>query len=256
MWLTDARGNVMAELDVRDDWFKALLVGAPLFASSLAITYDVGFFFGANMGFFTFFSLSEHVVFALQAIPFVLAPALGIIGMIGVTWFGYHKTIKNVSEVMEKVQQMRPDERETLIAKLTRRIRFQRLIDPIVQGGFFTCSLWLFANHHYTSALLILVSQVVAKMVYPVERWESKHFRYALSLFCILAGLAVAFTVGYERSDAIISSKEPTERISVDEKQIAVRLIRGGERGLLFKSFETGKLGFLRWEKIKQIDSL
>jgi hypothetical protein len=35
----------MAELDVRDDWFKALAVGAPLFASSLAITYDVGFFF-------------------------------------------------------------------------------------------------------------------------------------------------------------------------------------------------------------------
>jgi hypothetical protein len=73
--------------------------------------------------------------------------------------------------------------------------------------------------------------------------------------FGILAGLAVAFTVGYERSLAIISSTEPTERISIEEKKIDVRLIRGGERGLLFKSFETGKLGFLRWEKIKQIDS-
>jgi hypothetical protein len=98
---------------------------------------------------------------------------------------------------------------------------------------------------------VLLVSQVVAKMVYPVERWESKHFRYALSLLCILAGLGVAFTIGYERSVAIISGTEPTERISIEEKQID----RGGERGLLFKSFETGKLGFLRWERIKRIDS-
>jgi hypothetical protein len=63
------------------------------------------------------------------------------------------------------------------------------------------------------------------------------------------------FTLGYDRSMAIISGVEPTERISIEEKQIDVRIIRGGERGLLFKSFETGKLGFLRWEKIKQIDS-
>jgi hypothetical protein len=110
----------MAKLDVRDDWFKTLVVGAPLFASSLAITYDVGFFFGADIGFFTFFSVSEHVVFALQAIPFLLVPALGIIGMIGVTWFGYHKTIKDRSEVMAKFQQMGPEERETFIAKLNR----------------------------------------------------------------------------------------------------------------------------------------
>jgi hypothetical protein len=246
----------MAELDVRDDWFKALAVGAPLFASSLAITYDVGFFFGADIGFFTFFSLSEHVVFALQAIPFVLVPALVIIGMIGVTWFGYRNIIKVGVEVTENVQQMSPGERETFIAKYTRRMRFYKLFDPYVQGEFFAFAFWLFAKHHYTSAFLLLVSQVVAKMVYPVERWESKTFRYALSLFCVLAGLTVAFTAGYERSEPIMSSTEPTERISIEERQIAVGLIRGGERGLLFKSFETGKLGFLRWETIKQIDSL
>jgi hypothetical protein len=52
--------------------FKELLVVVPVIGSSLAITHDVGFFYGLDIGYFTFFSIAEHVVFALQAIPFVL----------------------------------------------------------------------------------------------------------------------------------------------------------------------------------------
>jgi hypothetical protein len=110
----------------------------------------------------------------------VLAPALGIIGMIGVTWFGYHKTIKDRIEVLAKVKQMGPEERDTFIGKLNRRIRFYSLLDPIVQGAFFVLAFWLLAKHQYVNALLLLVSHVVAEMVYPVERWESTQFRYAL----------------------------------------------------------------------------
>ena len=245
----------MADLDSRDEWFKALAVIAPLFASSLAVSYDVGFFFGAGIGFFTFFSLTEHVVFALQAIPFALVPALTIISVIAVTWFGYDKILKDSKEAVDKAQQMSNDERETFLATLKRKVRRNNLIDSFVQGGLLALALLFFISHRYTGALLIILSQIVAKMVYPINRWESKTFRYALALFCISASLGTAFSVGYERAEAILLNTVAAERIFVEGKEIPATLIRGGERGVLFKSFETGKLSFMPWDTIIRIDA-
>lgn len=245
----------MGDLSDRDNWFKALAVVGPLFASTLAISYDVGFFYGADIGFFTFFSLTEHVVFALQAIPFALVPAFIIIVFIAITWFGYYDIVKTIKDTVVKVQQMGPEERETFIAKLRRRAWRYKSFDPFVHGGVLLVAIWNFTNHHYTVAFLILVSQVVAKMIYPIDRWESKTFRYLLALFCVSTGWATAFSVGYERSEATMLSGVANELIFSEGKEIPARLIRGGERGVLFKSLETGKLSFLRWETIKRIDS-
>ena len=47
------------------DWIVML----PLAGSILALTYDVGFFYGIGLPYFTLFSLSEHILFALQVLP-------------------------------------------------------------------------------------------------------------------------------------------------------------------------------------------
>src|ERR1700741_672755 len=57
---------------------KDLLFALPIYGAALAITYDVGYFYGLDMGYFTMFSLAEHLVFAMQAIPFSLAFSLVI----------------------------------------------------------------------------------------------------------------------------------------------------------------------------------
>ena len=44
----------------------------PLAGTALVVMYDVGFFWSIDVRFFTFFNLSEHAVFALQAIPLAL----------------------------------------------------------------------------------------------------------------------------------------------------------------------------------------
>jgi hypothetical protein len=82
---------------------------------------------------------------------------------------------------------------------------------------------------------------------------ESKDVRYALLIFWVLVTWGVAFLVGYERSESILLSTAPTEVISVEGKDIPAKLIRGGERGVLFMSVETKKLNFLQWEMIKKI---
>ena len=47
-----------------------LIAGLPLLASGFAFMYVVGYFLAFDLAWFAFFSLSEHVVFALRALPF------------------------------------------------------------------------------------------------------------------------------------------------------------------------------------------
>ena len=56
-------------------WKDSYLAYIPLLGAALALTFDVGYFFALNLSFFTLFSLSEHILFAIQAFPI----ALGII---------------------------------------------------------------------------------------------------------------------------------------------------------------------------------
>src|SRR6266478_1290226 len=72
----------MATFELRDDWIKVATLVGPLVASSLAIFYDVGFFFGIGTGYFSFFSLAEHLVFALQALPIALLLALAFVAYV------------------------------------------------------------------------------------------------------------------------------------------------------------------------------
>jgi hypothetical protein len=56
--------SAQAGFDLRADGVKVLTFVVPLFASSIAMIYDVGFFFGLDIGFFMFFTFSEHLVLA------------------------------------------------------------------------------------------------------------------------------------------------------------------------------------------------
>jgi hypothetical protein len=50
--------------------FKDFLTFVPLLATALAIFYDVGYFYGFDLNYFSFFTLNEHIVFALQVLPY------------------------------------------------------------------------------------------------------------------------------------------------------------------------------------------
>ena len=75
-----------------------LLVLTPLLGSALAITYNVGYFFGigGRLQFFTFFSLSEHIVFALAVFPQCLVLAI----LYGVIVFYMHKWLQGRPRIL------------------------------------------------------------------------------------------------------------------------------------------------------------
>ena len=54
---------------------KELLVAVPFLGSSIAVAYDVGFFYGIDIHLFTLFLNHQHITFALEALPFAMVVA-------------------------------------------------------------------------------------------------------------------------------------------------------------------------------------
>jgi hypothetical protein len=52
-----------------DDLTKA----TPLVAIGFALAFEVGYFYSIDIGWFSFFTLSEHIEFALRALPIAIA---------------------------------------------------------------------------------------------------------------------------------------------------------------------------------------
>ena len=61
---------------------KDLVVAIPLIGTAIAISYDVGYFYGIDILLFTLFSIAEHIVFALEAAPFAFGGAVGLVAFI------------------------------------------------------------------------------------------------------------------------------------------------------------------------------
>jgi hypothetical protein len=62
---------------------KELAIFIPLIGTVIAISYDVGYFYGIDIKFFTLFSVTEHIVFALEAAPIALAVAILVAAFVG-----------------------------------------------------------------------------------------------------------------------------------------------------------------------------
>jgi hypothetical protein len=49
----------------------------PLIIPAFALAFNIGYFSAIDIGWFTFFNLSEHVVFALRALPIAIGASIG-----------------------------------------------------------------------------------------------------------------------------------------------------------------------------------
>jgi hypothetical protein len=72
-WMVICRAR-LREATMNQDWqLKDLIAVVPLLASAFAFAYVVGYFLAFDIAWFPFFSLSEHVVFAIRALPVAIA---------------------------------------------------------------------------------------------------------------------------------------------------------------------------------------
>ena len=69
--------------------WKELIAAVPIVVSVLAVTYDIGFFLETDFSFFSLFSLTEHITFALEAVPMATAAAALVLSQFQTdTWIG------------------------------------------------------------------------------------------------------------------------------------------------------------------------
>jgi membrane protein YqaA with SNARE-associated domain len=230
---------------------KSLGIAGPVFASALAVTYDVGFFFGIDIDFFTFFSFSEHLVFALQAIPFA-APAAACI----ISWLvGFVESERISTAFLKKWKNADEAERIKMLPPLQKKVddymRWRLWVAPLtLLGSVFS----VLAGSYSAAFLSTLLAAFIAsgKSIHEIAAISTKT---VFKGFCGISILFVAFLVGYERSHTILASTTAAESILIDDKAVAARIIRSGERGLLFFAIDSKKVRFVRWEAVKQIES-
>jgi hypothetical protein len=259
-----------ASAGLSETTLKVLTFAGPLFASSLAITYDVGFFVGIGISFFSFFSLTEHFVFALQSLPFAIPPAALLLMGFSTGRYAYQAGHRDWALLAERSEQAQPSDEvpgESAHQKLSLLGRFMQRsglakhgarVVPFLLAGLFLSAYSLWHQHKYAEAFLTLVGLAVAVSLHNKFRWLYKdRLSWTIIAVAVAVGsLIVSYLTGIQRAEAVLMSKQPSETISVENGSLPARLIRGGDKGVLFFSLDSKKVRFLRWDAIKQIETL
>ena len=238
-----------------DNTVKILTMAGPLFASSLAITYDVGFFFGIGLGFFSFFSLSEHLVFALQSLPFAIPPVLILLLWFSSGWYSYRLrqrdgAVSNADDTVPKLSKL-----DSLALRFRKIVRTTPWLWPLLIGMLILSLFFHAWKGQYTQAFLLGCAVVYAAMAPDLHAaWKNRS--QVLMVTCAVAALILSFVIGLQRANAVLNSQSASEMIGVDKNLVSARLIRGGDKGILFLSLDSKKVRFLRWDAIKQIETL
>lgn len=197
-------------------------------------------------------SLCCHLLFALQAIPLAAFTAYSAGGFFLGSWLG----ARNTDKLLAKIE-AEPDleKRKALAAPyLARSSSFKKWRTTFIIAAFAAAGV-SFAVGSYVSALATAVAGVLVLLQ---KGWEDfrQLDRKASAFGAVLFILLLAFLTGYERAGYILKTNAASENIVMDDKTTPARIIRSGERGVLFLSTDTKKLKFIRWEAIKQIDTL
>jgi hypothetical protein len=62
-----------------EDWFQKLVTIVPMVAPAFAFAFVVGYFFAFDISWFPLFSLSEHIVFAIRALPIAIGASVAFL---------------------------------------------------------------------------------------------------------------------------------------------------------------------------------
>jgi hypothetical protein len=223
---------------------KDALIAVPFLSSALALTWEVGYFFKIRGGAFGLFSVTEHLTFALQALPIALA--LTTAGMVGL-----------IRDDVLNSAMLRSAAGPRVNALLERHKGLRALTLVLSAVGA------MLAVSYYFSVFDIILIVVFMAILVP----------YLLTLYVplgelkptVMYGIAmgvfvVALLMGFESARLEIGSPRSLSSIKIGEKgkdaeaEIKVRILRSGERGILYYNPSTQAFGLVPWDVVKRVD--
>jgi hypothetical protein len=214
---------------------KDLLVAFPIIGTALAVTFDVGYFYGIDINYFTLFSVTEHVTFALEALPSVIGITLGILTAPLVLDF--------VTARRRRSEERAPWDRTKAIYKTG---PFW-VVMTVILGNVLV--LWHDPSSWFSWAgfvfLLVFVGCICA--------FNPGDLSY-VSVVAVFGafGIVAAFCLGLDKGN---SYRTYRYSVKMDGTDIKTRVVRAGERGLLFFESPTNALRFVPWTQISGISS-
>src|SRR5262245_11662859 len=196
---TDDLGDALKTLGVEQ--LKTVVLLLPLVGTLLAITFDVGYFTGIDIKYFSVFSLAEHIGFALQVAPLALIAAL-VSAM----------TISFISKGGTK--EFKAKTHKTIVNPIT----LIACVGLLISG----MALWLMTGLvTVIVATLSPISVIVMAILHP-RATET----FALS-FVALWCYALIFSLGYDSGRLDVAGNMPTHILNDGAEG---RLIKTGER--------------------------
>jgi hypothetical protein len=206
---------------------KELVVYVPVLATAIAVTYDVGYFWGVDINFFTLFSLSDHILFAVEILPAAFIMSSIFIVDVALRGIAYHP-LPFVESYMTKMSNV------TLMVII--------LVLTALILSFFV--------FHF---LFVGVVAVIISVVW-AEWYRHKPTVIKMGVIGGALVLAVAFCLGVDVARGFL--RRPSTAYSVQTTEDVVRgiVLRSGDKGVLFFDPSKRELSLIKWDKIARIN--
>jgi hypothetical protein len=231
---------------------KELAIMVPLAGVVLAVTYDVGFFYGIGIEYFTLFSLQEHILFALQVIPTAFVVALGVPSGILAYRAGARAVDKNTPPLptgkVELAELLSIQQKVRAYFRMSQRwLLFYSVL-------FLAFGSAVVALHQYFVGTIAIMSGIGGLIGYAIKGGNVPTVYFVLwyLVFYTCVSFALGFQVGWyalhgTKSQEVIDTK--------NDGQLQATLIRSGDRGMLVFDPSTTGVRFLLWDNVKGFQS-
>jgi hypothetical protein len=210
--------------------FKEIAVLIPLIGSAIAISYDVGYFYGLDIHLFTLFSLAEHILFAFAAAPVAL-----VLAILLTAYIGPHIDLAVGLKISATAQTMK---------KKTKRFVDIGLLALVIAAAG---AVFYFRFFGLGAGLLSGAAVALFRFL-PI----SKKVIYLIS--CVLVTV-FAFATGHDFARSYVIYGPADHSIQFENEMLAVKLIRSGDRGILYYEPKAKQLNFVRWDVVKKLSS-
>jgi hypothetical protein len=212
-----------------DNLQKGLSSYLPYFSLSaiiLAVVFDVGAFTAIGIGQFSLFSISEHGIFALEAMPYIFS------GMFLVL---IYSAVANY--IMLKRHQRIPIDQRLL------------LFVNIIVASFMVSQIYE-KNYYFAAAFAGLLVVLFGATFITLKE---QHKLLSIPAICLGTTLTV-FSLGFQYQQYVL--KLETHRYALRLKtgtEISGSMLKSGERGILFFDQATKTIQFFRWDSIDKV---
>ena len=238
----------MEEFKLDRSSLKDIAIVLPLLGIVLTTTYDVGFFYGIGIEYFTLFSLQEHILFALQVIPTAFVVAFGVPSGILAYRAGVRAADKNTPSIptgkVELSELLAIREKVRAYFRTSQRwLLFYSLL-------FIAFGSIMIALHQYFIGVIATMSGVGSLIAYAIKGGNVSSAYFVL--WYLVFYTCISFALGLQVGWYTLHSTKSLEVIDTkNEGQLQATLIRSGDRGMLVFDPTTRSVQFLLWDDVK-----